>query len=445
MPKPPAAPRRAALTFIFITVVLDILAMGIIIPVLPKLIEDFLGGDTARAAEIFGLFGTVWAGMQFVCSPLLGALSDRFGRRVVILMSNFGLGFDYLLMAVAPSLSWLFLGRVVSGITGASWTTAGAYIADITPPEKRAAGYGVIGAAFGAGFVLGPAFGGILGSISPRLPFWAAAGLTLVNAMYGLFVLPESLPVENRRRFAWSRANPLGSLELLRSHPELLGLAGVSFLYYLAHQVLQNVFVLYGDYRYGWTTRTVGLTLAVVGVASVIVQGGLVRPLVARLGERRALMTGLAFGAVGLVVFGLASTSAAFWIGIPVFALIGLFSPSTQGLMTRRVRPWEQGQLQGANSSIQGITGMIGPGIFTYVFARAVDARGAAHVPGAPFLLAAVLIVAAMALAWKVTAGRGRREPGRADAAEGPLAGSGVASAAATAGAERATTEWSDE
>lgn len=412
VPQSPAAPRRAALTFIFITVVLDILAMGIIIPVLPKLIEDFLGGDTARAAEIFGVFGTVWAAMQFVCSPLLGALSDRFGRRAVILASNFGLGFDYLLMALAPSLSWLFLGRVVSGITGASYTTAGAYIADITPPEKRAAGYGVIGAAFGAGFVLGPAFGGILGSISPRLPFWAAAALTLLNAMYGLFVLPESLPKRNRRRFEWSRANPVGSLKLLRSHHELLGLAGVSFLYYLAHQVLQNVFVLYAGYRYEWTTRTVGLALAAVGVASVIVQGGLVRPLVARLGERRALLVGLSFGAVGLVVFGLASTSLAFCIGIPVFALIGLFSPSTQGLMTRRVQPWEQGQLQGANSSIQGITGMIGPGLFTVVFARAIDAHGSMHLPGAPFLLSALIIVAAIALAWRVTAGGGRRETG---------------------------------
>lgn len=443
MPQSAAAPRRAALTFIFITVVLDILAMGIIIPVLPKLIEDFLGGDTARAAEIFGVFGTVWAGMQFVCSPLLGALSDRFGRRLVILMSNFGLGFDYLLMAVAPSLGWLFLGRVISGITGASYTTAGAYIADITPPEKRAAGYGVIGAAFGAGFVLGPAFGGILGSISPRLPFWAAAGLTLVNAMYGLFVLPESLPAHHRRPFSWKRANPVGALKLLRSHPELLGLAGVSFLYYLAHQVLQNVFVLYGDYRYGWTTRTVGLTLAVVGIASVIVQGGLVRPLVARLGERSALLVGLAFGAAGLVVFGMASTSSAFWLGIPVFALIGLFSPSTQGLMTRRVQPWEQGQLQGANSSIQGITGMIGPGLFTYVFARAIDAHGAAHVPGAPFLLAALLIVAAIALAWRVTEGRGTRDEGRGNGLPptAALASTGAAAGASSPGLQE---DWGE-
>ncbi len=404
--------RRAALAFIFITVVLDVLAMGIIIPVLPKLIEDFLGGNTARAAEIFGVFGTVWAAMQFVSAPIMGALSDRFGRRIVILVACFGLGFDYMLMAVSPTLSWLFLGRVVSGITGASYTTAGAYIADITPPERRAAGFGVIGAAFGAGFVLGPAAGGILGSVSPRLPFWVAAALTLCNALYGVFVLPESLPREKRRPFAWSRANPVGSLTLLRSHHELFGLAGVGFLYYLAHQVLQNVFVLYGDYRYGWTTRTVGVTLAVVGIGSVIVQGGLVRPLVRRLGERRALLLGLSLGTLGFVTFGLASTTPMFWVGIPVFALIGLYGPSAQGLMTRRVKPWEQGQLQGANSSIVGITGLIGPGLFTYTFARAIDPASPVHFPGAPFILAAALLVAAIVLAWRVTRPReGREEP----------------------------------
>ena len=225
-----AAPRRAAVAFIFVTVVLDMLALGMIVPVLPKLVIQFLGGDTAHAARIYGLFGTVWALMQFVFAPLLGALSDRCGRRPIVLLSNFGMGLDYIVMALAPTLNWLFAGRVVSGITAASIPTAGAYIADVTPPEKRAAAFGLIGAAFGIGFVLGPALGGLLGAVNPRLPFWVAGGLSLANAMYGLFVLPESLPVERRAGFAWQRANPVGALNLLRSHPELFGLAAANLL-----------------------------------------------------------------------------------------------------------------------------------------------------------------------------------------------------------------------
>jgi DHA1 family tetracycline resistance protein-like MFS transporter len=402
-PNSHTTPRRAALVFIFITVLLDILALGIIIPVLPKLIENFLGGNTARAAEMFGLFGTVWALMQFVFSPVLGALSDRFGRRPVILISCFGLGFDYILMALAPTWSWLFVGRVISGITAASIPTAGAYITDVTPPEKRAAGFGMLGAAFGVGFVLGPALGGVLGGIDPRLPFWVASGLSLLNAMYGLFVLPESHPPERRANFRWSRANPLGSLTLLRSHPELLGLATVNFLYYLAHEVLPSTFVLYAGYRYNWDERAVGLTLAVVGVCTGIVQAGLIKPVVARFGERRALIAGLLFGTVAFAIYGLAATGAVFMIGVPVMALWGLSGPSAQGLMTRRVEPSAQGQLQGALQSLRGITGMIGPGLFTLTFATFIGSRSDWHLPGAPFLLAALLVAGAMTTAWRVT------------------------------------------
>jgi DHA1 family tetracycline resistance protein-like MFS transporter len=402
-PNPHPTPRRAALVFIFITVLLDILALGIIIPVLPKLIENFLGGNTARAAEMFGLFGTVWALMQFVFSPVLGALSDRFGRRPVILISCFGLGLDYIFMALAPTLSWLFVGRVISGITAASIPTAGAYITDVTPPEKRAAGFGMLGAAFGVGFVLGPALGGVLGGIDPRLPFWVAAGMSLLNAMYGLFVLPESHPPERRANFRWSRANPLGSLTLLRSHPELLGLATVNFLYYLAHEVLPSTFVLYAGYRYNWDERAVGLTLAIVGVCTGIVQAGLIKPVVARFGERRALIAGLLFGTVAFAIYGLAATGAVFMIGVPVMALWGLSGPSAQGLMTRRVEPAAQGQLQGALQSLRGITGMLGPGLFTLTFANFIGSRYDWHLPGAPFLLAALLVAGAMTTAWKVT------------------------------------------
>ena len=404
--------------------VLDVLALGIIIPVLPRLVEDFLHGNTARAAQVYGLFGTTFAFMQFICSPVLGAVSDRFGRRPVILASNFGLGFDYILTALAPNLSWLFIARLISGITGASFTTAFAYIADVTPPEKRASSFGLIGAAWGLGFVLGPALGGVLGGINPRLPFWVAAALTLLNALYGLFILPESLPTERRQTFSWRRANPLGSLRLLRSHHELFGLATVNFLYYLAHQVLPSVFVLYAGYRYGWTATTIGLTLAVVGIGNIIVQGGLVRVIVPRIGERRSMLAGLFFGTAGFLIYGLANAGWLIFAGVPVFAFIGLFGPSSQGIMTRRVSPKEQGQLQGANSSIMGIAGMIGPGLFTLTFATFIGKRSDLHLPGAPFLLAAALMIAAAVLAARTTRGAAQRVPSPdSDIGRGEVAG----------------------
>jgi DHA1 family tetracycline resistance protein-like MFS transporter len=397
--------RRAALAFVLVTVVLDMLALGMVVPVLPKLVEQFLGGDTARAAEVYGLFATVWALMQFVFSPVLGALSDRFGRRPVILLSNFGLGLDYVVMAVAPSLAWLFVGRIVSGITAATFATAGAYIADVAPPEKRAAGFGMLSAAFGLGFVLGPAMGGVLGAIDPRLPFWVAAGLSLLNGMYGLFVLPESLPAAHRARFTWRTANPVGSLGLLRSHPELAGLAGVSFLGNIAHEVLPTIFVLYASYRYGWGERAIGLAIATIGVCSALVGAVLVRPAVARLGERATLIAGLAFGIAGFTTYGLATTGPVFWLGVPVQALWGLYGPPIQGLMTRHVAPSQQGNLQGALGSVRGIAFMIGPGLFTFTFASCIAARRDWEVPGAPFLLAAALLTAATALAWRTTRG----------------------------------------
>ncbi|MBO0757225.1 MAG: MFS transporter, partial [Bradyrhizobiaceae bacterium] len=267
---------HAAFAFVFVTVLLDMLAIGVIIPVLPRLVLNFLGGDTVRAADMLGLFGTVWALMQFVFSPLQGALSDRFGRKPVIVVSNIGLGLDYVLMAVAPTISWLFVGRVISGITAASISTAYAYVADVTPAERRSARFGVLGAAFGAGFILGPALGGIAGNVDPRLPFWIAAALSLANGLYGFLILPESLPPARRASFSWRRANPLGSLVLLRSQPQLTTLAWINFLGNLAHAVLPSMSVLYMTYRYGWDERTVGLAMAAVGVCSMIVQGALI-------------------------------------------------------------------------------------------------------------------------------------------------------------------------
>jgi DHA1 family tetracycline resistance protein-like MFS transporter len=396
-------PRRAALAFILITVTLDMLALGVIVPVLPRLVVDFVGGDTVRGAEIYGLFGTVWALAQFFCSPILGSLSDRFGRRPVVLLSNLGLGLDYIFMAVAPTLSWLFVGRIISGITSSSISTAFAYIADVTAPEKRAASFGMVGAAFGVGFVVGPALGGLLGGVDPRLPFWAAAGLSLANAGYGWLVLPESLPRERRMDFSWRRANPVGSLVLLRSHPELLGLAAVNFLGNVAHASLPSVFVLYVSYRYGWDAQTVGVMLAGVGVASVIVQAGVIGPVVKRVGERAALLVGLLCGIVGFATYGLAPTGTLFLLGVPTGALWGLAGAASQGLMTRRVGSSEQGQLQGANGSVRGITELIGPGLFTQTFAVFIAADAPLHLPGAPFLLASVLLTAALLVAWRVT------------------------------------------
>jgi DHA1 family tetracycline resistance protein-like MFS transporter len=398
--------RRAALAFIFITIVLDMFALGMIVPVLPHLIEDFLGGDTAGAAKVYGVFGTVWALMQFFAMPIVGALSDRFGRRKVILLSNFGLGLDYVLMALAPNLAWLFVGRVISGITAASVSTGMAYIADVTPPEKRAAAFGRVGIAFGLGFVLGPALGGLLGSVDPRLPFWVAAGLSLANAMYGLFILPESLPPEKRRAFEWRRANPLGSLKLLRSHSELSGLAVVVFLSNLAHAALPATFVLYAGYRYGWDARDVGFVLAAVGICSAIVQGALVGAAVRRLGERRVLLTGLACGAIGFFAYGLAPTGALFLAAVPVVALWGLASPAAQGLMTRHIGPTEQGALQGAAGSVMGIATMIGPWLFASTFAYFIGEGTRWHVPGASFMLASVLLGLGVLVAARAT---GRR------------------------------------
>ena len=354
-------PRPAAFIFIFVTVALDMLALGIIIPVLPKLIESFVGGNTARAAEMVGIFGTAWATMQFLFSPAMGSLSDRFGRRPIVLLSNLGLGLDYILMAMAPALSWLFVGRIISGITAASVSTAGAYIADVSPPEKRAQNFGMLGVAFGIGFILGPALGGILGSYNVHYPFWAAAAMSLLNFAYGLFVLPESLKPENRSPFSWAKANPLGSVKLLVSHHELWGLGLVTFLSQLAHTSLPSIYVLYAGYRYGWGPGQVGILLAGVGVASMVVQGGLVQPIIKRIGERPALLLGLICASIGLTWYGTAWTGALTWIGVPIAAFWGLFNATSQSVMSQRVSASEQGQLQGAISSVTAFAGIIGP------------------------------------------------------------------------------------
>jgi len=409
--------RRAAFAFVFLTATLDMVALGIIVPVLPKLVVTFMGGNAAHAAEIFGVFGTIFALMQFVFAPVLGMLSDRFGRRPVIVLSNFGMGLDYLIMALAPNVGWLFVGRTLSGITAASFSTAMAYVADVTPHEKRAGAFGMLSAAFGIGFILGPALGGVLGNVDPRLPFWVAAGLSVANAVYGLIVLPESLPPEKRpTALVWRRANPLGSLKLLRSHSEIFGLAAVNFFVYVAHEVLPNVYVLYVIYRFAWDERTIGVSLALVGAMSMLVSAWLVRAAVERLGERRVLFAGLLAGVAAFALFGAAGNGALFLAAIPLIALWGLAGPPAQSIMSRRVSASEQGELQGALSSMRGISMLIGPGLFTLTFATFIDKQRAVQLPGAPWFLAALLMIVSIALAWGVTRVRTDSDSAEVDA-----------------------------
>ncbi len=401
-PPPVATPRPAAFAFVFVTVLLDMLALGVVLPVLPRLIESFVSGDTPRAAHIFGIFGSAWALMQFLFSPVIGALSDRFGRRPVILLSNAGLAGNYLLMALAPSLGWLFVGRLLSGITSASISTANAYIADVTPPAQRAARFGMLGAAVGAGFVLGPGLGGLLGSLDLRLPFWVAAAFSTLNFGYGLLVLPESLPRDRRGPISLSNANPLGSLRLLRATPALRALSTMTFLFNLAQYALNSVFVLYAGYRYHWDAAQVGFALMLAGGCSIIVQAVLLRRLTKHYSEQQLLVAGMLCGIAGFVVFGISSAGWGFMLAILLNSLWGMTGPSTMGLITRATPGDQHGRLQGGLSSLSGIAGLAGPLLFTGVFGYFIAPGSPCNLPGAPFLLAALLVVLAMWVARSV-------------------------------------------
>ncbi|MCE7795138.1 TCR/Tet family MFS transporter [Sphingobium sufflavum] len=390
--------RTAAIGFILVAAVLDVLSMSIIIPVLPDLIRE-MAGSSARAGAWNGVFVALWAVMQFVCAPVIGALSDRFGRRPVLLISIAGLGLDYVLMALAPNLWWLAAGRLIGGITASSFTTVFAYMADITAPEQRARGYGLIGAAFSGGFIVGPVIGGALGEISARAPFWVAAGLSGAAFLYGLLLLPESLAPASRMAFAWKRANPLGSLALLRSRGSLFGLSIVNFLMQFAKQAFMVVFVLYVGDRYGWTPWETGLLLGLTGILDMVVQAFLIGPVVRRWGDRRALVAGLSSGGIALIGNGVAPTGEMFIASCLLSALWGLAMPSLQALMTRQVSDSEQGQLQGANTSVASIAGVISPLTFGAVYALSAGPGAAIPFPGAAFVLAGVIVTAAAALA----------------------------------------------
>lgn len=382
-----------AILFILAVAVLDVMAMGIVIPVLPALIEGFAGSQAA-AGYWNGVMVAIWAGMQFLCSPVIGSISDRYGRRPTILISTAGLTFDWILMALAPDLWWLAVGRMIGGITSSSFTAVFAYMADITAPEERARGYGLVGAAFSAGFIAGPLIGGVLGEISPRAPFWAAAVLSGITFLYGLFILPESLPPERRMAFSWTRANPFGALKLLRSHPELSGLAVVNFLLYFAHHVFSVVFVLYAAHRHGWSPMQLGFALALAGVLEMIVQAVLVGPVVKRWGDRRTMVFGLIMGSAGLASMGLAPTGLLFTLALFPNALWALAMPTLQSLMTRRVSESEQGQLQGANMSVGSIAGIASPLFFGWMYEVTVG-----DAPGLSFLIAAGILAAGALLA----------------------------------------------
>ena len=398
----PRAPRRAATTFIFITVVLDMLAMSLILPVLPRLIQTLDHGAMSYTTTVVGVFATVFAVMQFIVSPIQGALSDRFGRRPIVLASNFGLGADYIVMALAPSLPWLFVGRLIAGVASGSVAAAYAYLADVTEPDKRAASFGLIGAAAGIGSIVGPAIGGQLSAFDLRAPFWVAGALSLANAMYGLFVLPESLPKEGRAKLDWRQLNPVGALWwLLTTYPALLPMVMAALLLSLSSQGANVIAPLYTIARYHWSPRDIGVLLTGFGVATFAAQAGLVGLVVKWPGERATTIIGLILSIVGLTLFGWAESGTQFWFGVPFLALGALSGPMLAAYFSRAVSPTEQGRLQGAWTSINSLMGVFAPGLFALIFANVVHDEGPRSWIGAPFLVAAGMIAgAAVLVAW---------------------------------------------
>lgn len=411
----PTTKRQAAMVFILITLFIDILGIGIIIPVLPELIKGFVrqsmsDGDSlvnvdSVAGWYVGVIGASYSLMQFLCAPIMGALSDRYGRRPIILASLFGLGVDFLVQGLAPSIGWLFLGRIVAGIMGASFTTANAYIADVSTPENRARNFGLVGVMFGLGFIFGPALGGLLGSIHIRLPFFVSAALALSNWLYGFFVLPESLPPEKRSSFTLAKANPLGTIGRLNIYPIVAGLAAAFVCMSLAQRGLENVWVLYTGYRFGWNERTNGATLALVGLTAAIVQGGLVRPVIKRFGERRTVMGGLCVSALAFLCYGLATQPWMLLATIVFGSLGGVTGPAIQSIVAGSVDPSEQGKVQGALTSLMSLTNILAPLLFTAgLFSYFTSERAAFRLPGAPFLVGSVLLVAALLIVLRVFA-----------------------------------------
>ncbi|WP_214070866.1 TCR/Tet family MFS transporter [Mucilaginibacter sp. dw_454] len=399
MDQPVKSKKQAALGFIFVTLLIDVTGLGIIIPVLPKLIQTLIHGNLSDASRYAGLLTLAYAVMQFIFAPVLGNLSDKYGRRPVLLGSLLGFGIDYMFLAFAPSIGWLFLGRAIAGITGASFTTASAYIADVSTPEKRAQNFGMIGVAFGLGFIVGPVIGGILGKYSTHLPFIAAAVLALLNATYGYFVLPESLDKAHRRPFELRRANPLGSLLQLNKYPAVLGLAASLFLVYFAAQSVQSVWTFYTMTKFKWNEAWVGYSLGFVGLTIAAVQGGLIRIAIPKLGQQRSIWIGLSFYAIGLLLFAFATKGWMMFAFMIPYALGGIAGPALQGIMTEQVPANEQGELQGALTSLASLSAIFGPWIMTYLFYKFTKAGTPLYLPGAPFILGSFLMLLSVLLA----------------------------------------------
>ena len=394
--------RKAAIGFIFITLLIDVTGLGLIIPVVPKLIEDLLHTNNISKVALFGgLLTFSYAIMQFLFAPVLGNLSDKYGRRPVLLFSLLGFGLDYILLAFAPSIGWLFVGRIIAGITGASMTTASAYIADISTPETRAQNFGMIGAAFGLGFIVGPMIGGLLGEMGPRIPFLVAAGLALLNAAYGYFVLPESLDVSNRRAFDWKRANPISSLKNLSRFPAVAGLIISFFLIYVASHAVQSNWSYFNIEKFKWSPKMIGISLAVVGVLVSLVQGLLVRVVNPKIGNEKSVYVGLGLYTIGLVLFGLASQSWMMFAFLIPYCLGGISGPGLQAIISGTVPANEQGELQGSLTSIISITSIVGPLVMSNLFAFFTGPIAPFYFPGAPFMLAAVLMLLSCFFAYK--------------------------------------------
>jgi len=391
--------KRPALGFIFITLLIDIIGLGIIIPVMPKLIQELTGGTLSEASRYGGWMLFAYSAMQFICAPIVGGLSDRYGRRPVLLASLFGFGVDYIFLAVAPSLSWLFLGRIIAGMMGASFTTGAAYIADISTPEKRAQNFGIIGAAFGLGFIIGPMMGGLLEPLGSRVPFMVAAGLSLLNFFYGLIILPESLKAENRRKFEWSRANPISSLLNLERYPVILGLVASLVMVYISSHAVQSNWSYYVIEKFNWTPTMIGYSLAVVGLVFAIVQGGLIRIIIPKLGQQRSVYVGLGMSALGFTLFALANQSWMMFACTVVYCLGGIAGPALQGIISTQVPANEQGELQGALTGLMSITSIVGPPLMTNTFAYFTDKANSYYLPGAPMFLGAVLTITATLMA----------------------------------------------
>jgi DHA1 family tetracycline resistance protein-like MFS transporter len=384
---------QAALGFIFVTLLIDIIGFGIIIPVLPKLIQHLIHGNLSDASRYGGWLAFAYAFMQFICAPLLGNLSDKYGRRPVLLASLLGFSIDYTFLAFAPSIGWLFVGRLIAGITGASFTTASAYIADISTPEKRAQNFGLIGAAFGLGFIIGPVLGGILGQYSTKLPFIAAAVLALINALYGFFILPESLSMDHRRAFEWKRANPVGSLMQLKKYPAISGLVVSLILIYIAAQAVQSTWTFFTMEKFSWNEAWVGYSLGFVGIMSALVQGWLIRLTIPKLGQQKSIWIGLLFYSAGLFLFAFATKGWMMFAILVPYCLGGIAGPALQGLISQEVPPNEQGELQGGLTSLMSATTIIGPPLMTSLFAYFTSKSAPVQFAGAPFMMGGVLML----------------------------------------------------